>query len=133
MSADQPTNGRPRILVIDDEEPILFALKEYFETFGYEVDCAKEAEEAQALLSHVRYKVVIADLRLTGIHGTEGLNIVSYARERCPRTRIIVLTAYGSPDIEKEAYRLGADSFLHKPIPLPDVAQIVFGLVGEGT
>ncbi len=70
--------------------------------------------------------------RLTGIHGTEGLNIVSYARERCPWTRIIVLTAYGSPDIEKEAYRLGADSFLHKPIPLPDVAQIVFGLVGEG-
>jgi len=121
----------PKILVIDDEEPILFAMKEYFEVFGFSVDGAREPEEAEALLSHVRYGVVIADLRLSGINGNEGLEIVRYARDRCPETRILVLTAYGSPDIEKEAYRCGADCFVHKPVPLPDLAQIVFGLVGR--
>ncbi len=130
MSADSGAKPRIKLLVIDDEEPILFAVKEYLGALGFEVDGASEAEEAEALLTHVRYGLVIADLRLSGIHGTEGLRIVSYARERCPWARIIVLTAYGSPEVEKEAYRLGADRFLHKPMPLPDLAQIVFGLLG---
>ena len=131
MSTEERPADTTRLLVIDDEEPILFAFKEYFSAFGYAVDCAREVEEAEALLAHVRYEVVIADLRLTGVQGTEGLSIVRYAQERCPWARVIVLTAYGSPEIENEAYRLGADGFLHKPVPLPDVAQIVFGLVGE--
>jgi DNA-binding response OmpR family regulator len=127
------TQGRakPRILVIDDEEPILFALAEYLGTFGFEVDGAREAEEAEALLAHVRYGAVISDLRLSGVHGTEGLEVVGFVRERCPWARILILTAYGSTEIEAEAYRLGADAFLRKPLPLADVAQAVFGMLGE--
>jgi DNA-binding response OmpR family regulator len=120
-----------RLLIIDDEEPILFALREYFTAYGYEVDCARELEEAEALLANVPYAAVIADLRLTGSHGAEGLEIIGYVRERCPWTRIILLTAYGSPEVEAEARRRGVDSFLHKPKPLPEVAQIVFALVGS--
>jgi two-component system response regulator AtoC len=129
-----PANeARPekRMLVIDDEEPILFAAREYFEALGFGVDCATELEEAEALLSHVEYAIVIADLRLTGIYGTEGLALVRHVRERCPRTRILLLTAYGSAAVEEEARRLGVDGFLQKPKPLPDVAQIVFGLLGK--
>jgi len=120
-----------RLLLIDDEEPILFALREYFTAYGYEVDCAREMEEAEALLANVPYAAVIADLRLTGSHGAEGLEIIGYVRERCPWTRIILLTAYGSPEVEAEARRRGVDSFLHKPKPLPEVAQIVYALVGS--
>jgi ActR/RegA family two-component response regulator len=120
------------MLVIDDEEPILFAAREYFESLGFEVDCATELEEAEALLSHVGYAIVIADLRLTGVYGSEGLAIVRHVRERCPQTRILILTAYGSSAVEEEARRLGVDGFLQKPKPLPDVAQIVFDLLGHG-
>ena len=120
-----------RLLLIDDEEPILFALREYFTAYGYDVDCAREMEEAEALLANVPYAGVIADLRLTGSHGAEGLEIIGYVRERCPWTRIIILTAYGSPEVEAEARRRGVDSFLHKPKPLPEVAQIVYALVGS--
>jgi DNA-binding response OmpR family regulator len=120
-----------RLLLIDDEEPILFALREYFTAYGYDVDCAREMEEAEALLANVPYAAVIADLRLTGSHGAEGLEIIGYVRERCPWTRIIILTAYGSREVEAEARRRGVDSFLHKPKPLPEVAQIVYALVGS--
>jgi DNA-binding response OmpR family regulator len=120
-----------RLLLIDDEEPILFALREYFTAYGYDVDCAREMEEAEALLANVPYAAVIADLRLTGSHGAEGLEIIGYVRERCPWTRIIILTAYGSTEVEAEARRRGVDSFLHKPKPLPEVAQIVYALVGS--
>ena len=125
-----PGANLPRLLVIDDEEPILFATKDYFETKGFAVDCAQEVEEAEALLSHVSYAAMIADLRLTGAYGTEGLSLVRFAKERHPETRVVLLTAYGSREVEAEALRLGVDCFLQKPKPLPDLAQIVFGLVG---
>lgn len=121
----------PRILIIDDEEPIRFAVREYFERSGYIVDSAQEAEEAEALLAHVRYDAVIADLRLTGIYRTEGLGIISSVRERCPWTRTVLLTAFGSPEVEREARRLGVDAFLQKPQPLSELAEVIAGLLGH--
>lgn len=114
-----------RILVVDDEEPILFAISEYFEPLGYQVDCARELEEAEALLSHVRYALLIADLRLTGIHSNEGLELIRFTRDRSPLTRVIVLTGYGSADMEAEALGRGVDAFLQKPMPLAELAEIV--------
>jgi DNA-binding response OmpR family regulator len=122
---------KPRILVVDDEEPILLALREYFVPLKYEVDCARELEEAEALLSHIRYDLLIADLRLTGSHGNEGLELIRFVRERSPWTRIIVLTGYGSAEIESEAVGRGVDAFLQKPMPLADLAEIVAALTRE--
>jgi DNA-binding response OmpR family regulator len=118
-----------RMLVVDDEEPILFAMREYFSTYGYKVDCARELEEAEAMVLKYRYDLVVADLRLTDVYGAEGLSLIGHIRECSPRTHIILLTAYGSPEVEREARRLGVASVLHKPKPLPEVAQIVFGLL----
>lgn len=115
----------PRLLVVDDEETILDATRDYFAAQGYLVDSAREREEAEALLATARYSLVIADMRLTGAHGREGLELLSYLRERCPWSKTIVLTAYGSPELEREILRRGADAFLEKPVPLSDVARTV--------
>jgi len=114
-----------RILVVDDEEPILSAIREYFGSLGYDVDCAREMEEAEALLAHVRYALLIADLRLTGSQTTEGLELVRFARERSPWTRTILLTGHGSMEMEIEALGRGVDAFLQKPQPLSHLADIV--------
>ncbi len=106
-------------------------MEEYFRTVGYDVDCVRELEEAEALLAKLPYALVVADLRLTGIYGVEGLELVGYIRQRCPHTRMILLTAYGTPEIEAEARRLGVDAFIYKPKPLPELAQIVFALLGR--
>lgn len=110
---------------MDDEAAIRFALTEYFRECGWEVDSAAEKEEAEALLAHTEYAVVIADLRLTGIYGVEGLDIVQWSRHLRPQTRVVLLTGNGTPEIEDEARRRGADAFLHKPLPLPELAQVV--------
>ena len=120
-----------KLLIVDDEEPILFAMREYFTTRGFEVDCARELEEAEALISNVKYDLVIADMRLTGIQAAEGLELVAFVRQRCFSARIIIMTAYGTAEMEGEAWRLGVDFFLHKPQPLPEVAQIVENLLGS--
>ena len=122
-----------RILVVDDEEPILFAIRDYLEPLGWQVDCAQELEEAEALLSHIRYTLLIADLRLTGIHSNEGLELIRFVRERSPWTRVIVLTGYGSVEIEGEAVGRGVDAFLLKPQPLAALAEIAARLTGNIT
>ncbi|HWM94462.1 MAG TPA: response regulator [Thermoanaerobaculia bacterium] len=123
---------KPRLLIVDDEDAILAAIRDYFEPRGYDVDCARELEEAEALLSHIRYALMIADLRLTGVHGNEGLELVRFARERSPWTRTIVLTGYGSTEIEMEAIGRGVDAFLQKPQPLSELAAIAANLTGRG-
>jgi len=122
-----------RILVVDDEDAILFSLKSYFESYGYVVDCAREMEEAQAMLTQIRYDVVIADMRLTGSHGAQGLEIIGQVKEQCPWTSTILLSAHWTAEIEKEARSRGVVAFLQKPMPLAELAQIVFGILGRAS
>ena len=119
-----------RLLVVDDEAAIRFALTEYFRESGWLVDAAAEKEEAEALLACTEYAVVIADLRLTGIYGMEGLDIIQWSRHIRPETRVVLLTGNGTPEIEAEARRRGADAFLHKPLPLPQLEEVVDSLLG---
>lgn len=118
-----------RILIVDDEELIVVAMRKYFDGLGYSVDAAHELEEAQALLANRRYDLVIADLRLTGIGGVEGLQIVSDVHQRFGDTRVILLSAYGTPEIERESYNRGADAFLHKPKSMMEIASVAVNLL----
>ncbi len=120
-----------RILIVDDEDLIVLAMRRYFERLGYAVDSAYELEEAQALLSAYRYDLVIADLRLTGIGGVEGLQIVSDVHRHCADTRVILLSAFGTPEIERESYNRGADAFLHKPKAMMEIANIARTLLEQ--
>jgi len=121
-----------RLLIVDDEAAIRFAVSEYFRGNGWTVDAAAEKGEAEALIASRDYAVVIADLRLTGFHGVEGLDIVQRSRELRPRARIVILTGNGTPEIEAEARRRGVDAFLKKPLPLARLAAIVDFLVPGG-
>lgn len=118
-----------RILVVDDQEAILFATMEYFKPHGYNVDCALGKIDAQALVNHFYYSLAIIDLRLSGTTKNDGFELVSYIRDRCPETRILVWTAYGSAEIETRAQRLGIDAFVHKIKSLDEVARIVSELL----
>lgn len=122
-----------RLLIVDDEHAICFALSDYFTRQGFQVDCAYQVTEAQEFLRQSCYTALIADLRMTGTESLDGLEVVKFAHARCPQTSILVLTAYGSPEIEARVRKNGAHAFLLKPKPLPDLAQIVYGLVGNSS
>lgn len=121
---------KQRILLVDDQRPILLAVSEYFRRHGYDVDCAQRREEAEVLLVAGRYACVISDLRLTA-QGTDGLELARASRERCPGTRFVILTAHGTQAAEDEARERGVDAFLHKPLALAHVAGIVERLLEE--
>ena len=119
-----------RLLIIDNEETILFALKRYFAKLRWRVDAASELEEAEALVAHTRYDLVIADLSLTSGGSTEGLEILRFLRTKSPATHVILLTAFGTPAVEREARRRGAQAVLLKPQPLPELARVADQLLG---
>lgn len=129
MRPTEAVRRMEKILIVDDEELIVAAMRRYFEALGYDIDAAHELEEAQALLANRRYDLVIADLRLTGIGGVEGLQIVSDIHQRCSDTRVILLSAYGTPEIERESYNRGADAFLHKPKSMMEIANVAVRLL----
>lgn len=125
-----PGEPPPRLLVVDDETPILFALRDFFSARGYAVDAAGERSAAEALLAERPYELMIVDLRLSAGEASEGLDLVAFARGKRPAMRIVVLTAYGSPEAEATALGLGADAMLGKPMPLPELAALADRLVG---
>lgn len=120
-----------RLLIVDNEPTIVFALQRYFRTRGFEVDCAAELEEAEALVTYTPYDLVIVDLSLTSNGSTEGLEIIRYIRSITRGgARLILLTAHGTPSVEHEAYRRGVDAFLQKPQPLAEIAHVAARLCG---
>lgn len=120
-----------RMLVVEDESTVLFALKKFFSAAGYRVDHARELEEAEALILTTYYDVVIADLRLSGSATTEGLEVLRFIRQHARATKVVILTAYSSPDVQSSARILGASAFLQKPAPLSEIGATVARLLEE--
>ncbi len=122
-----------RILLVDDVPSILFAMKMYLMAEGYEVNCAQDIEEAKSLTTKNDYSAVISDLRLTGTDNMEGLDLIDFVRGQRIPAKVIILTAYGFPEIEREALERGADAFLRKPKPLPELARVVSELLHDAS
>jgi DNA-binding response OmpR family regulator len=119
----------PRLLVVDDEPAILFALGDYLSRSGYAVDRARGRAEAESLLAATSYDLVLVDLRLGVSEPRGGLEVLRRLRERQPGARVILLTAYGSAEVEAEVGAFQAVRLLSKPQPLARIAVEVAGLL----
>ena len=110
------------ILTIDDEENIRNGLADNFELEGYEVKQAASGEEGLALIAQGGIDLVITDLRMNGISGSE---VVKHVTTEHPGIPIIVLTGHGSIDDATAALKAGAFDFLTKPLDLDHLNKIV--------
>ena len=110
------------ILTIDDEENIRNGLADNFELEGYEVKQAASGEEGLELIAQGGIDLVITDLRMDGISGSE---VVKHVCSEHPGIPIIVLTGHGSIDDATAALKAGAFDFLTKPLDLDHLNKIV--------
>lgn len=107
-----------KILVVDDEASILLSLSYLLSSDRVVVVTCSRIEEAEEALSRYTFDLVIADIRLSGVYGIEGLELLSYIKRMRPETPVIVMTAYGSDDMRDMAYKRGAYYYFEKPIDL---------------
>jgi len=105
------------VLVVDDDPDVRRAYERHLSAVGYEVRGASSLREGRARLASAAYDAVIVDVCL-GREGALGLELAAdIARLRDARP-FLVLTAYGEPIFGRAAARLKADAFLHKPVSL---------------
>jgi YesN/AraC family two-component response regulator len=117
-----------RILIVDDESTLVFFLKQGLQET--ELSCllegAASGEEALTKLTYNRYDLLITDLKMPGI---SGFTLVEVARSLHPHIYIILITAFGSPEVQDEAKQLNVDGYLTKPFPMSQLQNIVSNIL----
>ncbi len=111
-----------KILIVDDEPTILMTLSHLLSSKDSVVITSSRIEEAEEALARYTFDLVIADIRLSGMYGIEGLELLSFIKKISPTTEVIIMTAYGSDDIREDAYGRGAFYYYEKPI---DIAHLI--------
>ncbi len=110
-----------RILIVDNEPAVLLMLSYALRSLGVDVITASTLEPAEEALNRYHFDLVVADIRMSGVLGIEGLELLSYIKRQWPQTQVIVMTAYGSEAVEKDAYQRGAAYYLHKPFDVEEL------------
>jgi two-component system response regulator HydG len=111
-----------RILIIDDEEDMCDVIAMNARLHGYDPYWRTSPKEALALLDHEDYDVVVTDLKMPGLSGTQLCERISAKRPDIP---VVVITAFGSLDTAIAAIRAGAYDFLTKPFEFAELALIL--------
>ena len=119
----QPAEGsKGRVLVVDDEANAREALAELLDDAGYSVSTAADGRTALLQLEQVDPDVVLTDLKMPGM---DGLSLIERGRPTAPHSTFIVMTAFATIDTAVQAIKLGAESYLTKPLELEAVIAIV--------
>lgn len=114
--------NKSRILIIDDEQAVLFALSEILQFKGYDAQGAKNGAEALIKLEEGQYELALIDLGLPDIPGLELLNQI---KSKYPNMESIILTGNATVDSAVDATNLGAFSYLIKPYDIDQLLLLI--------
>jgi len=112
----------PTLLIVDDEAGYRKVLRAIFEDEGYKVSTAVDGVTA---LDHLRSHpcdLILSDVRMPDI---DGIELLQRAREMNPDIGVVLMTAFGTMDTAREAFKLGADDFIQKPFNNEELKVIV--------
>lgn len=116
------TSQSPKILIVDDEESMVFGIQDYLSSYA---EClgATSYDEAVFMLEEDKdISLVISDIRMPD---KDGFDLLMWLRENRPQVKVVMITAYGSPSVRSLAKRKGAVRYLEKPLDLEQLLQVV--------
>ena len=115
-------NSKPRLLIIEDEAPILTGLVDVFLYHGYEVETASDGEMGLEKALTGKHDLILLDVMLPG---RDGFSVCDEIRSRDRSRPIIMLTAKNSDEDIVEGLRLGADDYVSKPFSVHELVARV--------
>ena len=119
-----------RILLVEDSRDLSEAILERFRGEGHAIDLETDGAEAEALLRHAGFDVIILDINLPSLNGYEVLRSM---RVRGDRTPVLILTARSEIDDRVIGLDVGADDYMIKPFDLRELSARCRALVRRRT
>lgn len=119
-----------RVLVVDDDREMRALLSEELRQEGYEVTEAANGSEAVLACRNHEFHVILMDKNMPG---ASGLDLLPGFRRSCPRSRIIMMTAFGDVPSYVEAAERGAADYLFKPFRMEEMKVAIRKALGEQT
>ncbi len=113
-----------KVLIVDDDEDLLFIIGEYLESYGIDFDLARSASQARKHLTHCEYGMVISDLNMPG---ESGLDLFRFVSSRQPRLPFILMSGNRDPRLRREAIGMGICNFVEKPFHLNELRSMISG------
>ena len=97
---------------------------------NYEIVTANSGERALQLLDQQTFDLVITDYKM---HRVDGITLASHIRQSCPRTGVIMLTAFGSDKLRDQASSVDICHLLDKPVKLTKLRKLVMETLEESS
>jgi DNA-binding NtrC family response regulator len=112
------------VLVVDDETLLRWSIAELLRRSGHTVIEAATADDARDAITHVSspIDVVLLDYRLPD---SNDLRLLDEVRRRLPRSAVVLMTAFGTPEVLQGALDRGAYCVLNKPFDMQDVEGLL--------
>lgn len=115
-----------KILIVDDNPHMCNLLTDILEIFDYQGITAKDGEDALSHLRKESFDLVITDLRMPNLGG---MDLLKSIKEENPSLPVVVITAYGKSDTERDVLAAKADGYLAKPFKVNDIENLLKGLL----
>jgi DNA-binding NtrC family response regulator len=121
-----------RLLIAEDEDTLSYFLRQSLEdsTPSFRVEVVGGGDEALKRVVADQFDLMIVDLRLPDM---DGLSLIKAVRQFDPFMKVIVMTAYGSAETEKEIRKLGIHGFVTKPFVVEEMKRMITRVVTDAT
>ncbi|MGM0620994.1 MAG: response regulator, partial [Bacteroidota bacterium] len=111
-------NDSVKLLLVEDDEALLFIVKDNLEQNNYEVDVAPNGQEAIELFDANNYHLIILDVMLPKV---DGFKVAEYIREKNEQVPIIFLTARSMTEDKIKGLSIGGDDYIPKPFSMEEL------------
>jgi two-component system response regulator AtoC len=118
------------VLIVDDEQLLARTLSTVLREAGYRTVVAGSAEDAERhVFGDAPLDLIVVDNRLPR---ESGIQMIQRVRDQSLQSKVILMTAYETPEVKAEARRLKVDRYLKKPFDLTAMVDEVKSLIGPG-
>lgn len=119
--------GRLRVLLVDDEEELVFTLAERLEYRGFEAEGVASGVEAIKRAEEKDFDIVVIDVKMPGM---DGIEVMKRIKEGQPDTKVILITGHGSIKDGEDGVAEGAVDYLQKPIKIEELVNRIKAAAG---
>ena len=116
--------GRKRVLIVDDDQTVLYMLEHSLSRLGtdYDIRTARDSTEALQQVEKQSFDLVVADYMMPKI---TGVDLATAIHKISPDTQVVLMTAYGTSRLRDTSKMVGIEGYLDKPFTIDEIHRVI--------